>query len=131
MKKRNRSLKLMAMLMTILLVLNSLPVCAVAQETTVVAPEEEVTMAGGLALKADNDNIYSKIHFYLDDLEETTIDDADELAKAISKLQQRSANLKELQVTVQFESDFMNTDKYKAFVNWAKDMAEKHTSENA
>lgn len=115
MKKRTRVLKMMSILMSVLLILNSLSFYAVAQDTTTIEPEEEITTAGGLELKADNDNIYKKIHFYLGDSEEATIDDANELATATSKLQQRSANLKEVQVTVQFESDFMNTDKYKAF----------------
>lgn len=115
MKKRTRNLKVMSILMSVLLILNSLSFYAVAQDTAPVEPEEEITTACGLELKADNDNIYKKIHFYLGDSEEATIDDADELAKATSKLQQRSDNLKEVQVTVQFESDFMNTDEYKAF----------------
>ena len=93
---------------------------------------------GGLNLEAEetvlvSDNIYNKIHFYLDIDEYNTIDNREELVSAtnyavknyaIGQYEQastRSEQFNSYQVTVEFASDFMNTDVYKAL------MAERET----
>ena len=78
-----------------------------------------------LQLKANNENIYNKIHFYFEDSSNTTIDDATELIEATQKISDRyvaansmpksSTNVEEIKITVQFESDFMDTAKFKSF----------------
>lgn len=78
--------------------------------------------------KAESENIYNKIHFYFDSEDNSTIDDLNELSDATDKLSEvsntkvKSTNAKdqstnELKITIQFESDFMDTNEYKAFSN--------------
>lgn len=73
------------------------------------------------------ENIYNKIHFYFGESEHDTIDNLDELTEATELLNRSNYdnnayninNLtethNEVQMTVQFESDFMQTEAYKNF----------------
>ena len=78
----------------------------------------------------ETENPYNKLHFYLDNEENYTIDSYGELAQATASLKTNAATYaltdteeKELQVTVEFSSDFMETKKYQEF------LAERETLE--
>lgn len=78
-------------------------------------------------LSLDRENKYNKIHFYIDEKEHTVIDDKSELTEAVNALTEKNSNIRKngtettesldekIQVTVEFESDFMETETYKAF----------------
>ncbi len=73
-----------------------------------------------------SNNIYNKIHFYMDNEEHHTIDSPTELCNALSSLaniktrNQKSGN--DVELTVQFQSNFMNTQIYKDFLTERDDL---------
>ena len=82
----------------------------------------------------ETENPYNKLHFYLDNEENYTIDSYSELVQATASLKTNAEATyaltntedtaeKELQVTVEFSSDFMETKKYREF------LAERETLE--
>lgn len=119
--------KLTAILLVIILLVNLLSFYTFAETNT---PEvnalEEVTMDDTLRTSGKVENTYNKIHFYVGDEDYAVIDDMTELKAATNELSEISsfaaANAarsgtaaEEYQITVQFASDFMETDEYKAF----------------
>ncbi len=74
----------------------------------------------------ENKNNYNKIHFYFDKEEHATVDDPEELTVAVESLKTVNSDASinsngdsaiaedEIQVTIEFESDFMNTAVFKA-----------------
>ena len=88
---------------------------------------------------------YNKLHFYFDVEEHGTIDDVGELEKAIDAIPKPEANQgketgistynlnnntqesNEVTITVEFESDFMETEKY---IEYSEQRAELETSED-
>ena len=78
-------------------------------------------------VELENKNNYNKIHFYLNKEEHTTIDDKSELTEAVMSFTSNDSKLctaeaekieakeENIQITVEFDSDFMDTDLYKAF----------------
>ena len=80
-------------------------------------------------VREETENIYNKIHFYFGEKEHNIIDNLDELTSATELLiksncddRAYNANNKEVQMTVQFESDFMETEKYKSFSEERKNL---------
>lgn len=75
----------------------------------------------------ETENPYNKLHFYLDNEENYTIDSYSELAQATASLKTNAATYaltntedtaeSELHVTVEFASNFMETAKYQEFLN--------------
>ena len=93
-------------------------------------PDEFEKISETLQVKADTENIFNKIHFYCNDEENSTIDDMDELVKATQKMQtlklasENSDNsINEMKMTVQFESDFLDSAKYKEFSKERKELS--------
>lgn len=119
--------KLTASLLVIILLVNLLSFYTFAETNTPEANAlEEVTMDDTLRTSGKVENTYNKIHFYVGDEDYAVIDDMTELKAATSELSEVSsiaaANAarsgtaaEEYQITVQFASDFMETDEYKAF----------------
>ena len=100
-----------------------LMVISLYQSTSVLAIDGSLDL-GTEEVELVNDNVYKKIHFYLDVDEYTTIDSREELVTAtnyavknyaVEQYEQASARGEQFnsyQVTVEFASDFMNTDIY-------------------
>lgn len=77
----------------------------------------------------NNENVYNKIHFYFDESEHGTIDDIDELESAVLSVSAQDGVAllvntdvnqdieNEITVTIEFASDFMETEQYIAFSN--------------
>jgi len=119
--------KLTASLLVIVLLVNFLSFYTLAETNTPeVSALEEVAMDDTLRTSGKVENTYNKIHFYVGDEDYAVIDDLTELKAATNELAEissvASANAarsgttaEEYQITVQFASDFMETDEYKAF----------------
>ncbi|MBO5356175.1 MAG: S8 family serine peptidase [Clostridia bacterium] len=87
----------------------------VATEAEQIQAEEKITT---------NENVYNKLHFYFDNEEHSTIDDVAELTNAVNSLKANSSQLNakdisnttnEIEVTVEFDSNFMQTPQYLEF----------------
>lgn len=73
--------------------------------------------------KIKNGNELNKIHFYFDNPQHSIIDDREELSKAVKEVNclentmpMRSSGIFDnIQITVEFESDFFNTEAYQNF----------------
>lgn len=122
MSNTKKVFKIMALIMAIIFVMSSTSVFVSAKETD----ETKMDSLSSIETKSNVDNVYNKIHFYFDSEENATIDDMVELKTATEKLtatKQNKAktndsniqNINELKITIQFESDFMDTAEYKAF----------------
>lgn len=107
------SKKLIALLLTVSLFLASFGGIGVFAEENAVPDNETATV----------DNPYNKIHFYFNNEDHTVIDSPAELQEAVSEITS-SANTRtrsgeptnsEIEVTVEFASDFMETDAYRSF----------------
>lgn len=73
---------------------------------------------------ATNSNPYNKLHFYFETLEHGTIDDSEELEDAVQCVMEhnsdgstyssvvRESAVNEIDMIVEFKSDFMNTERY-------------------
>ena len=81
-----------------------------------------------------DDNIYNKLHFYIEEEEYTTIDDAEELTCAIDSMLEEDSksttyevakektSSREINITIEFESDFMQTERYLEISDKRKDV---------
>lgn len=107
------SKKLIAILLTVSLFLASFGGIGVLAEENAAPDNETATV----------DNSYNKIHFYFNNEDHTVIDSSAELQEAVSditssaKIRGRSGEPtnSEIDVTVEFASDFMETDAYRSF----------------
>ncbi|MBO5023127.1 MAG: S8 family serine peptidase [Clostridia bacterium] len=91
----------------------------------IVPAANTVTAVNGVT--EETENPYNKLHFYLDNEENYTIDSYSELVQATASLKTNAATYaltntedtaeSELHVTVEFASNFMETAKYQEFLN--------------
>ena len=122
--KKNKPYKIIALLSAFLLICNLSTNFAFAKTIEQESIDKNNSFES-LPLKANNENIYNKINFYFEGFGNTTIDNATELTEATKKISDRyvnansmpksSTNVEEIKITVQFESDFMDTAKFKSF----------------
>lgn len=107
------SKKLIAILLTLSLLLVSFGGIGVSAEENDVPDNETATV----------DNPYNKIHFYFNNEDHTIIDSSAELQEAVSSITSNANTMarsgeptnSEIDVSVEFASDFMETDAYRSF----------------
>ena len=111
--------KIMSVFLTIFIIFS------LFQTTSVFANNDDIDTEPVVSMSESSDNIYNKLHFYLDVNEYNIIDNYDELVKATdyavseyaNKTNSRSstAKIESYQITVEFSSGFTGTAEYKAF----------------
>lgn len=111
--------KIMSVFLTVFIIFS------LFQTTGVFANDNNTDTETAVSVSESSDNIYNKLHFYLDVNEYNIIDNYDELVKATdyavseyaNKANSRSSTTKieSYQITVEFSSGFTGTVEYKAF----------------